>query len=195
MTRVLAFVSALLLRTACRSSVAQVCRQLRNQRPLSWGKPIWFTNVHQGRKSLIPTWSDLHVAPFYLTQHGSNWSVCTAPSESVTYQELKQLLKSKTIVIDVREPWEIKEYGQIPGSINVPLGEVEQALKLDSSKFMETYNGKMPSTSDKIVFSCLAGVRSKKALETAMSLGYSRALHFPGGWEEWVKCEFADHQR
>ncbi|XP_043541548.1 thiosulfate sulfurtransferase/rhodanese-like domain-containing protein 3 [Chiloscyllium plagiosum] len=170
MTRVLAFVSALLLRTACRSSVAQVCRQLRNQRPLSW-------------------------APFYLTQHSSYWSVCTAPCESVTYQELKQLLKSKTIVIDVREPWEIKEYGQIPGSINVPLGEVEQALKLDSSKFMETYNGKMPSTSDKIVFSCLAGVRSKKALETAMSLGYSRALHFPGGWEEWVKCEFAEHQR
>ncbi|XP_059501328.1 thiosulfate sulfurtransferase/rhodanese-like domain-containing protein 3 [Stegostoma tigrinum] len=170
MSRVLGFVSALLLRAVYRGSAVEVCRQLRNQRPLSW-------------------------APFYLTRQNSYRSVCTAPSETVTYQELKQLLKSKTIVIDVREPWEIKEYGQIPGSINVPLGQVEQALKLDPSKFMETYNGKMPSTSDKIVFSCLAGVRSKKALDTAASMGYSRALHFPGGWEEWVKREFAERQR
>ncbi|XP_041043510.1 thiosulfate sulfurtransferase/rhodanese-like domain-containing protein 3 [Carcharodon carcharias] len=169
MSRVLGFVSALLLRTVSRGSAAEFCRQERNQRPLSW-------------------------APFYLSQSSSYRSVCTAPSESVTYQELKQLLKSNTFVIDVREPWEIREYGQIPGSINIPLGQLEQALKLNPSKFMEAYNGKMPSTSDKIVFSCLAGVRSKKALDAAVSMGYSRALHFPGGWEEWVKREFSEKQ-
>ncbi|GCB60024.1 thiosulfate sulfurtransferase/rhodanese-like domain-containing protein 3 [Scyliorhinus torazame] len=169
MPRALGFISALLLRTAIRGWAAEVCRQDRNQRLLSW-------------------------APFYLSQSSSYRSICTAPSESVTYQELKQMLKSNTIVIDVRESWEIKEYGQIPGSINVPLGQVEQALKLKPSKFMETYNGKMPSTSDKIVFSCLAGIRSKAALDAAVSMGYSRALHFPGGWEEWVRQEFSEKQ-
>uniref|UniRef100_UPI00398EA74F thiosulfate sulfurtransferase/rhodanese-like domain-containing protein 3 n=1 Tax=Pristiophorus japonicus TaxID=55135 RepID=UPI00398EA74F len=171
MSRTLGFISALLLRTVNQLSTAELCRQ--------------------ERRYSLPSW-----APVYISQPSSYRSVCTASPESVTYQELKQLLKSnKIVVIDVREPWELKETGQIPGSINVPLRQVEQALKLDPSSFMETYNGKMPSTSDKIVFSCLAGIRSKKALDIAASVGYSRALHFPGGWEEWMKHEFSEKQR
>lgn len=43
------------------------------------------------------------------------------PSTDVTYEQLKQLLAGrKAVVIDVREPWELREYGFIPGSINVP---------------------------------------------------------------------------
>lgn len=43
------------------------------------------------------------------------------PSTDVTYKQLKQLLAGRTsVVIDVREPWELREYGIIPGSINVP---------------------------------------------------------------------------
>lgn len=39
----------------------------------------------------------------------------------VSYEELKQLLAArKSVVIDVREPWELREYGFIPGSINIP---------------------------------------------------------------------------
>lgn len=42
-------------------------------------------------------------------------------STDVTYEQLKQLLAGrKAVVIDVREPWELREYGFIPGSINVP---------------------------------------------------------------------------
>lgn len=45
----------------------------------------------------------------------------TPPSTDVTYEQLKQLLAGrKAVVIDVREPWELREYGFIPGSINVP---------------------------------------------------------------------------
>lgn len=43
------------------------------------------------------------------------------PSTDVSYEELKQVLAGrKSVVIDVREPWELREYGFIPGSINVP---------------------------------------------------------------------------
>lgn len=43
------------------------------------------------------------------------------PSTDVSYEQLKQLLAGrKSVVIDVREPWELREYGFIPGSINVP---------------------------------------------------------------------------
>uniref|UniRef100_A0A8C3FFE9 Thiosulfate sulfurtransferase like domain containing 3 n=1 Tax=Chrysemys picta bellii TaxID=8478 RepID=A0A8C3FFE9_CHRPI len=98
----------------------------------------------------------------------------TAADCSVSYKELKGLLKSQTTLIDVREKWEIGQFGKIPGSVNIPLGEVVEALQMNPKDFKERYNQDMPAKSDHLVFSCMAGVRSKKALDIAMSLGFSR---------------------
>ncbi|KAM9310372.1 thiosulfate sulfurtransferase/rhodanese-like domain-containing protein 3 [Pholidichthys leucotaenia] len=112
------------------------------------------------------------------------------PSAEVTYEQLKQLLAgARAVVIDVREPWELREYGSIPGSINVPLGQVNTALQLGPQEFEEKYGGEMPKQTDNIVFSCLAGLRSKTALDTATSLGYKDVQHYPGGWQDWMKNE------
>ncbi|ETE74076.1 Heat shock protein 67B2, partial [Ophiophagus hannah] len=114
----------------------------------------------------------------------------TAEDHSVSYQQLRDLLESKAVqLIDVREKWEIAEHGKIPGSINIPLGEVMEALQMDSVYFKEKYNQDMPSKSDHVVFSCLAGVRSKQAVAVAKSLGFSRVQHFPGGFSEWLEYE------
>ncbi|XP_045698729.1 thiosulfate sulfurtransferase/rhodanese-like domain-containing protein 3 isoform X2 [Phyllostomus hastatus] len=104
---------------------------------------------------------------------GNCHNFCTAIFKDVTYKELKNLLNSKKIMlIDVRETWEI-ECGKIPGSVNIPLGEVGEALQMHPEDFKEKYNEVKPSKSDSLVFSCLAGVRSKKALDTAVSLGFN----------------------
>ena len=54
----------------------------------------------------------------------TKWSVrnlSSTPNTDVSYDQLKQALAGRTAaVIDVREPWELREYGTIPGSINVP---------------------------------------------------------------------------
>ncbi|NP_001186943.1 thiosulfate sulfurtransferase/rhodanese-like domain-containing protein 3 [Danio rerio] len=119
-----------------------------------------------------------------------NFSSSSQPSVDVSYEQLKKLLVSgSSVVIDVREPWELREYGNIQGSINVPLGQVNGALQLTPDEFKEKYGGDMPSKSQNIVFSCLAGVRSKHALEAAVSLGYTKVQHFPGGWQEWAERE------
>ncbi|XP_078504334.1 thiosulfate sulfurtransferase/rhodanese-like domain-containing protein 3 isoform X2 [Lissotriton helveticus] len=117
-------------------------------------------------------------------------SFCTAPSPTISYEQLKELIGSQSIVlIDVREPWEIKEYGKIPGSINIPVGEVGAALQMKPEKFKEKYNRNIPTKSEGLVFSCLAGVRSLKALDVAVSLGYSRAQHYLGGFDDFVRHE------
>ncbi|KAH1172756.1 thiosulfate sulfurtransferase/rhodanese-like domain-containing protein 3 [Mauremys mutica] len=113
----------------------------------------------------------------------------TAADCSLSYKELKGLLKSRTTLIDVREKWEIGQFGKIPGSVNIPLGEVVEALQMNPKDFKERYNQDMPAKSDHLVFSCMAGVRSKKALDIAMSLGFSRVQHYAGGLEEWAKYE------
>ncbi|KPP71786.1 thiosulfate sulfurtransferase/rhodanese-like domain-containing protein 3-like [Scleropages formosus] len=119
-----------------------------------------------------------------------SFSSIAQAQHSVSHEQLKQLLSSRSaVVIDVREPWELREYGNIPGSVNVPLGQVHQALQMSAEEFREKYGSDMPSQNNLIVFSCLAGVRSKTALDTAISLGYSNVHHYPGGWEEWAKRE------
>ncbi|KAM5166181.1 thiosulfate sulfurtransferase/rhodanese-like domain-containing protein 3 isoform 1-T1 [Callospermophilus lateralis] len=121
---------------------------------------------------------------------------CTAVSTAVTYKELKNLLNSKNIMlIDVRETWEILEYGKIPGSVNIPLNEVSEALQMNPRDFKEKYHEVKPSKSDSLVFSCLAGRRSKKALDTAISLGFHRAQHYAGGWKEWETYEFSENKK
>ncbi|KAI3361433.1 hypothetical protein L3Q82_013599, partial [Scortum barcoo] len=102
------------------------------------------------------------------------------PTSDVSYEQLKRLLSGrKAVVIDVREPWELREYGFIPGSINVPLGQVNTALQLVPEEFLEKYGGEMPQQTDNVVFTCLAGVRSKSALDTATSLGYKEEPEEP----------------
>lgn len=121
----------------------------------------------------------------------SRFSTTPLSTEDVSYEDLKQIVDghNKAVIIDVREPWELREYGSIPGSINVPLGQINTALRLDAEEFEEKFGGVMPQMTDSIVFTCLAGIRSKKALDAATSLGYKSVQHFPGGWQEWVEHE------
>ncbi|XP_008005706.2 thiosulfate sulfurtransferase/rhodanese-like domain-containing protein 3 isoform X3 [Chlorocebus sabaeus] len=59
--------------------------------------------------------------------------------------------------------------------------EVGEALQMNPRDFKEKYNEVKPSKSDHLVFSCLAGVRRKKALDTAVSLGFHSAQHYARG--------------
>uniref|UniRef100_A0A8C5ULU5 Rhodanese domain-containing protein n=1 Tax=Malurus cyaneus samueli TaxID=2593467 RepID=A0A8C5ULU5_9PASS len=116
-------------------------------------------------------------------------SLCAAGAPNLSYQELKDLKKANVLHIDVRERWEIDRFGKIPESINIPLGELMEALQMDPTEFKEQYNQKMPSKSDPVVFSCMAGTRSKQALGFAMSLGFSRVQQYAGGFDDWVRHE------
>ncbi|XP_030303004.1 thiosulfate sulfurtransferase/rhodanese-like domain-containing protein 3 isoform X1 [Calypte anna] len=119
----------------------------------------------------------------------SSRGLCTGEVPSLSYQELKDLKTANVLHIDVRERWEIDKFGKIPKSINIPLGELVEALQMDPMEFKEQYNRKMPAKSDPVVFSCLAGTRSKQALGFAMSLGFSRVHQYGGGFEDWVTHE------
>ena len=55
------------------------------------------------------------------------------------------------------------------------MGEVEAALKLSPELFRQKYGGAKPAVGDQnIVFSCMRGIRSRTALESALQLGYSK---------------------
>uniref|UniRef100_UPI00398E5053 thiosulfate:glutathione sulfurtransferase n=1 Tax=Pristiophorus japonicus TaxID=55135 RepID=UPI00398E5053 len=92
-------------------------------------------------------------------------------------------------LFDVRRLEEVAK-GKIPTSINVPLDQLETALKMDAEIFQETYKSPKPKREDaNIVFQCRSGVRSATALETAQNLGFSKARHYKGGYLEWTQRE------
>ncbi|XP_061395013.1 rhodanese domain-containing protein CG4456-like [Musca vetustissima] len=86
----------------------------------------------------------------------------------VSYEEIKQLPKQpEKLLIDVREPKELQETGQIPTSINIPLGEVEKVLagNVDAKAFKAKYGRDFPSKNTEIIFHCKIGRRSHNAAE------------------------------
>uniref|UniRef100_A0A1A8J8Q4 Sulfurtransferase n=2 Tax=Nothobranchius kuhntae TaxID=321403 RepID=A0A1A8J8Q4_NOTKU len=154
---------------------------------LLWRSPIPPGSSIGGRSTSVPSFVNTYRC---YKSTGVRWFGSQLSHTDVSYEQLKQLLDGqKTVVIDVREPWELREYGFIPGSINVPLGHVITALQLDPDEFREKYDAELPQQTDNIVFICLAGVRSKSALITAASLGYKQVQHYPGGWQEWMERE------
>ncbi|XP_073697481.1 thiosulfate:glutathione sulfurtransferase-like [Garra rufa] len=108
----------------------------------------------------------------------------------VTYEQLKEMMSTGSIqLFDVREPDEL-EAGFIPGATNIPLGDVEQALKLSPDQFRERYGVPKPGLEDSgFVLYCQRGIRSLTALEFARDLGYSKARHYAGGYNEWIQLE------
>ncbi|XP_048042835.1 thiosulfate sulfurtransferase/rhodanese-like domain-containing protein 1 isoform X2 [Megalobrama amblycephala] len=108
----------------------------------------------------------------------------------VTYEQLKDMMSAGSVqLFDVREPDEL-EAGFIPGATNIPLGDVEQALRLSPDQFRERYGVTKPHRDDPdFVLYCQRGIRSLTALETARALGYTRARHYAGGFNEWLKQE------
>ncbi|KAK2870054.1 hypothetical protein QQF64_021992 [Cirrhinus molitorella] len=109
---------------------------------------------------------------------------------AVSYEQLKSMLANHSVqLFDVRNPDEFQA-GRIPDSVNVPLGQLEESLKLSPQVFQQQFGVKAPGKEDdNIVFHCRSGKRSLSALEIAHRLGFSKARHFAGGYIDWEKRE------
>ncbi|KAI8492182.1 hypothetical protein Bbelb_300790 [Branchiostoma belcheri] len=138
----------------------------------------------------------LQGAPSAVCQAGKQW-VFTASDEprcvelrtwdQVTFSELTRGLASRDLlVIDVRQPLELQRDGAIPGAVNIPMHQLESALRMSDQAFQQRFGVTMPQPdADNVVFACRTGVRARRAQRLARRLGYSRTRVFEGGIVEW----------
>lgn len=105
---------------------------------------------------------------------GSSGMMGGSPAISdVTFDELKAGLSDGSIaLVDVREAHEF-EAGAIPGSLSMPLSGFDPAA--------------LPANG-RIVFSCAAGVRSRRAIELSRAAGRDLGEHFAPGFKGWVEA-------
>lgn len=87
----------------------------------------------------------------------------------ITFEELKNMSKQGSFILDVRSPQEYKE-GHIEGSILIP----EYELKFRKNELPKNKN-------EKIIVYCQSGNRSRKAYNYLKQIGYKNVYNLFGG--------------
>ncbi|KAF7597098.1 hypothetical protein BBP40_010572 [Aspergillus hancockii] len=97
------------------------------------------------------------------------------------------------ILVDVREPAELKSTGIIPSAVSVPLASQPDALFLTPEEFETRFGYPKPGAAagekGDIVFYCKAGVRARAAAQLAVQAGYDpeRIGVYNGSWLDWAE--------
>jgi rhodanese-related sulfurtransferase len=94
---------------------------------------------------------------------------------SISPEELQRRLNEGDLpfMLDVREPEEMAD-GVIPGSVNIPMGDVADRLR------------ELPTDRD-IVVICHLGQRSAYMTTQLNARGYDRAVNLSGGVDAWLR--------
>ncbi len=93
----------------------------------------------------------------------------------ISCEDTKKLIKEKNAqFVDVRSSGEFA-MSQLPGSINLPLQEINMAG-----------NGELNKSTPVIVF-CQSGQRSQIAVHILLSLGFNNVYNM-GSYQSWFQC-------
>eukprot|EP00796_Vickermania_ingenoplastis_P012050 gene12050-8302_t len=91
------------------------------------------------------------------------------------------------LLLDVRGAEECAG-GMIPTAKNIPLDQLQTAVKKDAMDFKTAYGFEKPAFSDRIVVYCLRGGRAEQGAGILSSNGYTNVDLYPGSWSEWFTC-------
>ncbi|XP_058252855.1 thiosulfate:glutathione sulfurtransferase [Hemibagrus wyckioides] len=111
--------------------------------------------------------------------------------KEISYCDLKALKEKNKdlLLVDVRSKDEV-DRGYIPGSIHIPVEDVEKEFSLDTQDFQEKFGVPKPQLdSHDLVFHCQMGRRGGVATEKARNLGFTNARNYAGGYKEWSEKE------
>ena len=107
--------------------------------------------------------------------------------KTITTKEVIKIIdenKKGFVLIDVRKRIEIKNYGTIPRSINIPLDEIEAVFDRPPEEIEKKY-GFNPEKNTIVTF-CRSGGRSAYASEIIEDSGYE-SVNYKGSILEWAK--------
>ena len=99
------------------------------------------------------------------------WKTTSKCKRKIMELEYKDINLNEYIIIDVRTKREFNEY-HLNNSTNIPLSEIAKNI-----------NKYINNKERKILLCCEYGVRSKKATEILINLGYTQVYNLKGGLE------------
>lgn len=110
-----------------------------------------------------------------------------AQIENLTPAQVKaEMDKGNVIIIDIREPDEVKQNGFIAGAINAPRG----MLEFYADPLLPYYKAEFKKDG-RIILQCASGGRSALAVVTLKQMGYTNVAHLDGGLKAWKEAGLA----
>ncbi|MQY41666.1 rhodanese-like domain-containing protein [Epibacterium sp. SM1969] len=98
-------------------------------------------------------------------------------------EALKLVDSADHVLVDLRDPRELKRSGKIPGAFSCPRGMLEFWIDPDSPYHKEVFN------QDKTyLFYCASAWRSALATKAAQDMGLGPVAHIEGGFTAWEKA-------
>lgn len=115
--------------------------------------------------------------------------LCDAPkaSQCLTLEQVKKHQENgSALLIDVREPRELKDHGMVNGAINIPVGYVQEAFSMDQDQFQAIIGTAKPDQEKPLIFFCVKGIRAKNAADLVGSdqFKFSQSGFYPGHFSD-----------
>lgn len=90
--------------------------------------------------------------------------------QEITTDDLRAMKGGRPLLIDIREPEELKQMGPIPNAVNVPRSHLEMQIERVAT-----------DPTQPIVLYCAGGVRSLFSARTLEEMGYQDVKSLAGG--------------
>lgn len=101
--------------------------------------------------------------------------------ENLTVDQLaEELAGGGVVLVDLRDPAERMQFGNIPGSVHAPRGMLEFYADPTSAYHRPEFD-----PNGRVVLHCAGGGRSALAADTLQQMGYSNVAHLEGGFNAW----------
>ncbi|HEV2089360.1 MAG TPA: rhodanese-like domain-containing protein [Cryptosporangiaceae bacterium] len=103
--------------------------------------------------------------------------------ENLTPDQTAQEAAGDAVLIDLREPAELRNDGMIEGAVHAPRGMLEFWADPDSPYHRPEFDPQR-----RTVLYCASGGRSALAAQTLAELGYTDVAHLDGGIKAWKQA-------
>lgn len=123
----------------------------------------------------------MNVAKTFMQMVGEAKAGVPAVKPAEAQQRIRQ--DPDTLVVDVREPAGRGDTGVIPGSVNVPLGELP--IKADTELPQNMRDQRLQDRSRPVITTCAAGGQAALAAKTLKDMGFKHVSYVEGGMKGW----------
>jgi rhodanese-related sulfurtransferase len=108
--------------------------------------------------------------------------------EVLSPQEAQQRIQQDphVVVVDVREPEDVKSTGAVPGAINVPLGMLP--LRADTELPEAIRDPRLQDRSTPVITTCGGGGQAALAAKTLKDMGFTNVSMIDGGTRGWKEA-------
>lgn len=111
------------------------------------------------------------------------FGLASGTSARISPEQARDLiLGSNAMVVDVREPDEVRRSGKIAGAVNVPVDQIAEHADPAAPHRDWTFAADRP-----IIVYCASGIRSARAAVLLSELGYKQVYDL-GGFAAWASA-------